>query len=534
MQIAAHLCRAMSAMLRLILVAVLPLFGLLNAQQPANNATAGKAAPGLVNGTSMREQIMEYLFENYQNHERPGAAQKQPSVVIVYITVTAITSVDVRMMEYTADMMLRQEWRDVRLAWDRHPVFKQYTKNLVSPELKRKLWLPDLFFRNGKEGRLHRMTLPNYLTRIAPDGMILYSQKITMRFSCQMDLATFPMDSQECNMNIGSYGYEYSELQFVWRNVTPVAMAAGMQISEFNSPGDVVSYDCSAQSSTSTGKYTCLEIKFTLTRQLGSWLSSVYIPNFLIIVASWHSFWVDLDAKPARVTLGLLTLLSILTQASGVSSSLPRVSYIKAIDVWNIACIIFNVSVLIEFTIASHVARRIKTEDWKDDVRNAVRHELSRWCTTCQQVFYQRGPSASGIYFNSAGFPDATPGKFIDSANATALALKRGKLEFCEEMERILIEVFLPEEMSKSKILPVDLNQSKSEAQPSIVSDALNAALLPNDEEPFPLPKSEDLPTRKPKKISEIDGYSRFLFPACFLLYNCFYWLYYLVLVNRM
>lgn len=517
---------------RLILITVL--LGLLIAASGQQNVTTAGVSLG-VNGTSMREQIMEYLFENYQNHERPGAGEKRSTIVVVYITVTAITSVDVRMMEYTADMLLRQEWRDPRLAWNRHPVFKQYTKNLVSPELKRKIWLPDLFFRNGKEGRLHQMTLPNYLTRIAPDGNILYSQKITMRFSCQMDLATFPMDSQECYMNIGSYGYEYSELVFVWRNETPVGMNKDMQISEFNSPGGVIAYDCSSQSSTSTGKYTCLEIKFTLTRQLGSWLSSIYIPNFLIIVASWHSFWVDLDAKPARVTLGLLTLLSILTQASGVSSSLPRVSYIKAIDVWNIACIIFNVSVLIEFTIASHIARRIKTEDWKDDVRNAVRHELSRWCTTCQQVFYQRGPSASDIYFNSAGFPEATQGKFIDSANATALALKRGKLEFCEEMEKILIDVFLPEEMSKSRILPFDASECiKGDLPPALGSDILRAALLPTEDEAFPMPKSEDLPKRKPKKISEIDGYSRFLFPACFLLYNCFYWLYYLFLVNRM
>ncbi|KAM7542482.1 hypothetical protein Aperf_G00000018604 [Anoplocephala perfoliata] len=508
-----------------------PLF-LLFVQQTEAQTNATAVA---YNGTSMREQIMDYLFENYQSHERPGAATKVPSVVIVYITVTAITSVDVRMMEYTANMMLRQEWRDPRLAWDKHPVFKQYTKNLVSPLLKSKLWLPDLFFRNGKEGRLHKMTLPNYLIRITPDGNILYSQKITMRFSCQMDLANFPMDSQDCNMNIGSYGYEYSELQFIWRNDTPVSMSAGMQISEFNSPEDVISYDCSARSSTSTGNYTCLEMSFTLSRELGSWLSSVYIPYLLIIIASWHSFWVDLDAKPARVTLGLLTLLSILTQASGVSSSLPRVSYIKAIDVWNIACIIFNVSVLIEFTIASHVARRIKTEDWKDDVRNAVRHELSRWCATCQQVFYQRGPSASGIYFSSAGYPEASPRKFIDSANATALALKRGKLEFCEEMERILIEVFLPEEMSKSKIFPSEVGQSKAEIQQNmILTDALNAALLPSEDRDFPVPKSDDLPTRKPKRISEIDGYSRFLFPACFLLYNCFYWLYYLVLVHKM
>lgn len=486
---------------------------------------------------SLREQLMKHLFKFYQSHERPGATEKQPTEVIVYIFVTAITSVDVRMMEYTTDLLLRQEWKDSRLAWDTHPRFKEYKKNLVAPELKKKLWLPDLFFRNGKEGRLHKMTLANFLTRIAPDGSILYSQKVTMRFSCQMHLQNFPMDSQRCDMNIGSYGYEFHDLQFQWRTENPFTISEGMQISEFNSPENVNYSDCSSQYSTSTGAYTCLIAEFTLNRQLGSWMSSIYIPNFLIIVASWHSFWVDLDAKPARVTLGLLTLLSILTQASGVSSSLPRVSYIKAIDVWNIACITFNVGVLIEFTVASTLTKKVKTEDWKDDVRNAVRYELSRWCTTCQQVFYQRGPSASGTYVNYAGCPNDS---FVDSAKASALALKQGKLEFCEEMERLLIEMFIPEELSKSKILPVDVSNSGTNMQANMVTEALNAALLPpnggnaEEDDPYPVPKSLDMFMKKPKKVSVIDGYSRFLFPACFILYNCFYWIYYLVIVNNL
>ncbi|VEL23827.1 unnamed protein product [Protopolystoma xenopodis] len=43
----------------------------------------------------------------------------------------------------------------------------------------------------------------------------------------------------------------------------------------------------------------------------------------------------------------------------------------------------------------------------------------------------------------------------------------------------------------------------------------------------------EQAAKKKPAKISEIDAYSRFLFPACFLLFNCFYWLYYLILFKK-
>ncbi len=94
----------------------------------------------------LREQIMDYLFKNYQKHEIPGALDQTPTTVTVYMTITEITSVDVRMMDYTTYLLLRQEWKDPRLAWNNIPQFRNYTKNLVAPELKQKLCMPVIFF----------------------------------------------------------------------------------------------------------------------------------------------------------------------------------------------------------------------------------------------------------------------------------------------------------------------------------------------------------------------------------------------------
>ncbi|VEL07940.1 unnamed protein product [Protopolystoma xenopodis] len=69
-------------------------------------------------------------------------------------------------------------------------------------------------------------------------------------------------------------------------------------------------------SGTSTGNYTCLHFIFGLNRQLGSYLVGTYIPAILIVMVSWLSFWISTEAVPARVTLGLLTLIAILTKAS--------------------------------------------------------------------------------------------------------------------------------------------------------------------------------------------------------------------------
>ena len=46
-------------------------------------------------------------------------------------------------------------------------------------------------------------------------------------------------------------------------------------------------------------------------------------------MASWISFWLDVDAVPARVTLGVTTLLTTTAQHKTIKDDLPPVSYTK-------------------------------------------------------------------------------------------------------------------------------------------------------------------------------------------------------------
>lgn len=52
------------------------------------------------------------------------------------------------------------------------------------------------------------------------------------------------------------------------------------------------------------GYYTCVEVIFTLRRQVGFYMMGVYAPTLLIVVLSWLSFWINPDASAARVPLG--------------------------------------------------------------------------------------------------------------------------------------------------------------------------------------------------------------------------------------
>jgi len=59
---------------------------------------------------------------------------------------------------------------------------------------------------------------------------------------------------------------------------------------------------------------------------MGYYLIQMYIPSLLIVILSWISFWINMDAAPARVGLGITTVLTMTTQSSGSRASLPKVS----------------------------------------------------------------------------------------------------------------------------------------------------------------------------------------------------------------
>jgi len=58
-----------------------------------------------------------------------------------------------------------------------------------------------------------------------------------------------------------------------------------------------------------------------------------------------------------RYVIGLLTVLTTTTQSTVVNSSMPRVSYIKAIDVWMSMCLLFVFVALLEYAVVNVLAR---------------------------------------------------------------------------------------------------------------------------------------------------------------------------------
>ncbi|MBV98744.1 Glycine receptor subunit alpha-1, partial [Eschrichtius robustus] len=227
--------------------------------------------------------------------------------------------------DYRVNIFLRQQWNDPRLAYNEYP-----DDSLdLDPSMLDSIWKPDLFFANEKGAHFHEITTDNKLLRISRNGNVLYSIRarihsrgITLTLACPMDLKNFPMDVQTCIMQLESFGYTMNDLIFEWQEQGAVQVADGLTLPQFILKEEKDLRYCTKHYN--TGKFTCIEARFHLERQMGYYLIQMYIPSLLIVILSWISFWINMDAAPARVGLGITTVLTMTTQSSGSRASLPK------------------------------------------------------------------------------------------------------------------------------------------------------------------------------------------------------------------
>ena len=76
-------------------------------------------------------------------------------------------------------------------------------------------------------------------------------------------------------------------------------------------------------------QHICARATINLQRRLETYILTVYLPSILLVSIAWLSFWIDAKAAPARVALGITTVLTVTTMTAGIQETLPVVTYAK-------------------------------------------------------------------------------------------------------------------------------------------------------------------------------------------------------------
>ncbi|KAI5096908.1 gamma-aminobutyric acid receptor subunit beta-4 isoform X1 [Silurus meridionalis] len=277
-----------------------------------------------------------------------GHSVSPPVIVGMSINIASIDSISEVNMDYTITMYFQQSWRDKRLA------YAEMALNLtLDNRVADQLWLPDTYFLNDKKSFLHGVTVKNRMIRLHPDGTVLYGLRITTTAACMMDLRRYPLDEQNCTLEIESYGYTTDDIVFFWQGGdNAVTGVDKLELPQFS----IVELRLvSREVRFTTGSYPRLSLSFRIKRNIGYFILQTYMPSILITILSWVSFWINYDASAARVALGVTTVLTMTTINTHLRETLPKIPYVKAIDVYLMGCFVFVFLALLEYAFVNYV-----------------------------------------------------------------------------------------------------------------------------------------------------------------------------------
>ncbi|XP_044022312.1 gamma-aminobutyric acid receptor subunit beta-1 isoform X2 [Siniperca chuatsi] len=241
---------------------------------------------------------VDKLLKGYDIRLRPdfGGA---PVDVGMSIDIASIDMVSEVNMDYTITMYFQQSWRDKRLSYTGIPL-NLTLDNRVADQL----WVPDTYFINDKKSFVHGVTVKNRMIRLHPDGTVLYGLRITTTAACMMDLRRYPLDEQNCTLEIESYGYTTDDIEFYW------------------------------QGGSNGGSVTGVE--------------NIELPQFSIIDYQTLS-------KKAVFATGITTVLTMTTINTHLRETLPKIPYVKAIDIYLMGCFVFVFLALLEYAFVNYI-----------------------------------------------------------------------------------------------------------------------------------------------------------------------------------
>ncbi|XP_050595042.1 glycine receptor subunit alpha-4 isoform X6 [Bombus affinis] len=309
--------------------------------------------------------------------------RKGTLTVNVSVLLLSLASPDESSLKYEVEFLLQQQWYDPRLRYSNRSQY-EYLNAIHHYD---DIWLPDTYFI--MHGDFKDPLIPvHFALRIYRNGTVNYLMRRHLILSCQGRLNIFPFDDPLCSFAIESISYEQSAITYVWKNdegtlrkspsltslnayliknqtiTCPIKVswrAEGQIVvdyeDEFDEFGDAKCSLCQRRFE-EQGNYSCLKVDLIFTRDRAFYFTTVFIPGIILVTSSFITFWLEWNAVPARVMIGVTTMLNFFTTSNGFRSTLPVVSNLTAMNVWDGVCMCFIYASLLEFVCVNYVGRK--------------------------------------------------------------------------------------------------------------------------------------------------------------------------------
>jgi len=327
--------------------------------------------------TQSDKEVLDLLTHKNRYDKRIKPPQQQINVNIS-VMLLSLSSPDESSLHYEVEFLIHQKWVDHRLAHSRQNGFP----HVYALSHHAHIWKPDIFF--VKHGTYKTINPTEVSLKIFQNGTIFYTMRRHLVLNCEGDLPIFPFDSPMCDFNIESISNTRDQMAFHWVGPNAVhedgesgSMGLSPVLKNHNAyliHNETLYCDSGEEW---RGDYSCLKVRLHFTRDKWFYYTTVFMPGLILVTSSFVTFWIEWNAEPARVTLGVTTMLNFFTTSNKFRSKLPVVSNLTAMNMWDGVCMFFIYASFIEFILVNYLARWVQDpEQQKKKRENAILDSL--------------------------------------------------------------------------------------------------------------------------------------------------------------
>ncbi|XP_071746375.1 acetylcholine-gated chloride channel subunit acc-3 isoform X2 [Lepeophtheirus salmonis] len=304
---------------------------------------------------SSSQSLKLCLPTNYSKFELP--IPNSVNLVEIGIDIGEVLRINDKEYSVTFSSYFNVLWKEPRLQYS-----DKFTKEVnnsspetlipVNLELVNELWLPNIFIYNLKTFKVVEVLSKHAGLWITSEKDILYSQATHITFICPMRFDAFPLDTQRCKFQVGSYSYDDTKMRFAGSpRVTGYAETSRAIVLDYDIQIKSLKMKDMIYHSGTLGNYSLAGFEMVLHRYVSHYIITYYLPSGLFVVVSWISFVVPPTVIPGRMALLITLFLVLVNIFNSVTTNTPKAEGLTAIEAWMLACILFVFGALVEYAV---------------------------------------------------------------------------------------------------------------------------------------------------------------------------------------
>jgi hypothetical protein len=274
-------------------------------------------------------------------------SEKGPTQVRISFYLADLHEVTGADQTFHADVVIEAEWTDPRLAG-------RWTGIQTLPLAD--VWNPRLTLVNQKSV----VQLFPERVQVEPSGLVHWGQRWLGSFSTRMDLKDFPMDRQRFEVRVASLGFSRDKVELLIKTEkSQSTRARSLSITDWEI-GPATAETLDFETAPGEAAYSGALLWWEGQRYVRYYVFQTIIPLVFIVLMGWLAFFVHPSVIPARMSVVMTTMLTLISYRFALGRVIPTLTYLTRFDYFMLASTVLVFLILVVVSLEAYLVSREK------------------------------------------------------------------------------------------------------------------------------------------------------------------------------